>query len=422
MTEPANALADSEAIIARLGAHGDGISDTAQGALFVPYTVPGDHVRIARDGGRVRLVEVIAAGADRVAPLCRHFTHCGGCATQQLAPTAQARWKAGIVTTAFHQQGIEPPLKPIIQAGPHSRRRAVFAARRTGSGVVLGFHEPHGHAIVDLAMCPILAPAIEARMPALRALAGALLSRAGEARFTVVAADNGVDVSVEDAKPELGADERLRIAELARSAHVIRLSIGSVPVFETAAPVLRFGPALAELPPGVFLQAVAAAEAEMTALILDAVGKAKRVADLYSGLGTFTFPLAARAEVSAFDSDKEAIGALVAAARRTQGIKPVTAGRRDLHIDPLSARELNGFDAVVFDPPRSGALAQAERLARSEVPVVAAVSCAPGTLARDVKALIEGGYALQSVTPIDQFLFAPHVEAIAVLKRPRKRR
>ena len=422
MTELAHALPESEPVIARLGTHGDGIADTAHGTLYVPYTVPGDHVRIVREAGLLRLVEVISPGADRVAPLCQHFTHCGGCTTQHLARDADARWKSGLVATAFHQQGIEPPLNPIIRAEPHSRRRAVFAAKRTGSGVVLGFHEPHGHAIIDLAECPILAPAIEDRIPALKALAAALLSRAGEGRFTVVACDNGVDVAVEDAKPTLSTDERGRIADLARAAQVIRLSIGGVPAFETASPVLAFGPARVEPPPGVFLQAVPSAEAAMTALIVEACGKAKRIADLFCGLGTFTFPLAKRAEVAAFDSDKEAIGALVAAARRTAGVKPITAGRRDLHTDPLSARELNGFEAVVLDPPRAGALAQAGRLAKSEVPVVVMVSCAPGTLARDVKVLIEGGYTLENVTPIDQFLFAPHVEAIAVLRRPRKRR
>ncbi len=422
MTDHAHALPESELIIARLGAHGDGIADTSTAALYVPYTVPGDHVRITRENGRVRLLDVISPGADRVAPLCRHFTQCGGCVTQHLSREAEARWKAGLVATAFHQQGIEPPLNPIIRAEPHSRRRAVFAAKRTGSGVVLGFHEPQGHAIIDLAECPILAPAIADRMPALRTLAAALLSRAGEGRFTVVAADNGVDVAVEDAKPSLSADERGRIAELARAAEIIRLSIGGVPAFETAAPVLTFGPARVVPPPGVFLQAVPSAEAAMTALIVKACGSSKRIADLYCGIGTFTFPLAQRAGISAFDSDRDAIAALTAAGKRAVGMKPIAAGRRDLHADPLSARELNGFEAVLLDPPRAGALAQAERLAKSEVPVVVMVSCAPGTLARDVKVLIDGGYALESVTPFDQFLFAPHVEAIAVLRRPRKRR
>jgi len=415
-----NSIAD--AVITRLGTHGDGIADTPSGPLYVPFTAPGDHIRCTRAGARGLLTEIVTPGPERIAPLCRHFTVCGGCLTQHVSAAAQALWKTALVRTALSQHGIEGPIADIIAAAPHSRRRAVFAARRTNAGVVFGFHEPAGHVIVDLAECPILVPAIASRLDGLRALAGALLSRSGEARFTVADTDTGVDVDVADTKPSFSVEERSAIAGLARAAAIVRLSIAGVPVFETAEPSLTFGRARVALPPGVFLQAVPSAEAAMTALIVKACGKAKRIADLFSGIGTFTFPLAARAEVSAFDSDKPAIEALLAAVKHSSGIKPVTARVRDLYSDPLSVRELSGFDAVVFDPPRAGAGAQAERLAKAQVPVVVAVSCAPGTLARDVRTLIDGGYVLDSVTPVDQFLFSPHVEAVAVLTRLRKRR
>jgi len=413
--------ATTDATIARLGTHGDGIADTPSGPLYVAYTAPGDHIRCTRDGARGHLVDVITPSPDRAVPLCRHFTICGGCATQHVTHAAEARWKSALVRTAFSQHGIEAPMSALIASAPHTRRRAVFAARRTNSGVVFGFHEPQGHAIVDLAECPILAPAIVATLPALRALADALLSRSGEAHVTVVETETGVDVAVTGAKPTFTVDDRSAISERARAAGIIRLSLEGTPVFATAEPTLTFGRARVAVPPGVFLQAVPSAEAAMTGLIVKACGKSKRIADLFSGLGTFTFPLAARAEVAAFDNDRAAIEALLAAVKRTSGIKPVTARVRDLYSDPLSARELAAFDAVVFDPPRAGADAQAQRLAKSQVPVVVAVSCAPGSLARDVRTLIDGGYALESVTPIDQFLFAPHVEAIAILTRPRKR-
>jgi 23S rRNA (uracil1939-C5)-methyltransferase len=172
-----------------------------------------------------------------------------------------------------------------------------------------------------------------------------------------------------------------------------------------------------DLPAGAFLQAVPEAEQAMAALVCDAAGKARKVADLFSGLGTFTFALARKAAVVAGEFDPALLGALATAARRTPALKPVTTMRRDLMREPLSFQELNAFDAVVFDPPRAGAIAQALSLARSKVKQVVAVSCNPATFARDAKALIDGGYQLTRLTPFDQFVFSPHVELVASFAR-----
>lgn len=419
MTERAT-IERQDLTITRLGAHGDGVAETPAGPVFMPYVLAGERVRADVEGARADLVEVLTASADRVVPVCRHFTHCGGCATQHMERAAEQAWKTALVATAFSQQRITVDVAPIISGTPGTRRRAVFAGRRTKAGTVFGFHEARAHDIVDLAECPILRPEITSRIPALRALMGALLSRSGEARMTVTVCANGVDVAVEDAKPELTFEERAGLADLARAARIIRLSVKGETVFGSAEPQLRFGRAVVVPAPGVFLQAVPEVEARMTELILAAVGKAKRVADLFSGLGTFSFPLAERAEVLAVDGDKAAIAALVDAYKRAQGVKPMTAKVRDLFREPLSAKELEAFDAVVFDPPRAGADAQAHMIAKSKVSTVVAVSCQPSTLARDVKILIEGGYVLASVTPIDQFVFSPHVEAIAVLRRGKR--
>ena len=159
----------------------------------------------------------------------------------------------------------------------------------------------------------------------------------------------------------------------------------------------------------------------MADLVAAHVGKSKKVADLFAGSGTFTMRLAHRAEVWAVESDAAALSALEKGFRGGAGLKKVTAERRDLFQRPLLPRELIGVDAVVFDPPRAGAAAQAKHLAKSEVAKVAAVSCNPVTLARDLEILIAGGYALKSVTPVDQFLWSPHVEAVALLEKPKKR-
>lgn len=406
--------------IDRLGAQADGMAELEGGSVFVPYTLVGERVRASVQDGRGRLISVLTPSPDRVAPLCRHFTHCGGCATQHMAPAVEHAWKIALVATAFSLQGLTPVMAPIITVGPGCRRRAVFTARRTKSGAVFGFHAPRSHDIVNLAECPILSPAIASRIPALRALALGLLSRSGEARLTVVETGTGIDVAVEDAKPELSFDDRAKLSLLARAARIIRLSLGLETIYADGEPLLTFGRARVAPQPGVFLQAVPAIEARMSEIIVAAAGKSKRVADLFSGLGTFTFPLAERAEVLAVDSDRRAIAALDQAAKRAQGLKPITTKVRDLFREPLSVKELEPFDAVVFDPPRAGADAQAARIAKSKVKIAVAVSCAPATLARDVRTLVEGGFVLETVTPIDQFVFSPHVEAIAVLRRPKR--
>ncbi|MEQ1694927.1 MAG: class I SAM-dependent RNA methyltransferase [Hyphomicrobiaceae bacterium] len=430
-------------IIDRIAALGDGVASTPEGNVFLPFVLPGERVRAQIGAGRAQVIEVLEPSPDRIAPICRHFTHCGGCATQHMAAAAEQAWKSDLVATAMSQQRVFDPasfveatrdgladvkaktraasaIQPIVASPIGTRRRAVFAARRTKSGAIVGFHEQRSHDIVDLMECPILSPQIANRLDGLRAMIAPLLSRSGEARMTVTLADNGVDVVLEDTKPELTFDERAKIAELARAARIIRLTVKGEIIFATGEPLLRFGRVDVTPAPGVFLQAVPAVEARMTEIILAAVGKSKRVADLFSGLGTFSFPLAERAEVLAVDGDNASIACLIQAVKRAQGIKPVIGKVRDLFQEPLSAKELEPFDAVVFDPPRAGADAQARMLAKSKVPIVVAVSCAPATLARDLKTLIAGGYVLQSITPIDQFVFSPHVEAIAILKRPKR--
>ncbi len=429
--------------IDRLAAQGDGVASTPDGNVFLPFVLPGERVRAQLSEGRASVVDILEPSPDRIAPICRYFTHCGGCATQHMAASAEQAWKTGLVATAMSQQRVfdsassaaesaddtaevkakvrvASSIQPIIASPPGTRRRAVFAARRTKAGAILGFHEQRSHDIVDLAVCPILSLQITSRLDALRALVTPLLSRSGEARMTVTLADNGVDVVLEDTKPELTFDERATIADLSRAARIIRLTVKGEIIFATGEPQLKFGRVNVTPAPGVFLQAVPEVEARMTEIILAAVGKSKRVADLFSGLGTFSFPLAERAEVLAVDGDKASIACLTQAVKRAQGIKPVTAKVRDLFREPLSAKELQSFDAVVFDPPRAGADAQARMIAKSKVPIVVAVSCAPSTLARDLKTLIAGGYVLQSITPIDQFIFSPHVEAIAILRRPKR--
>ena len=206
-------------------------------------------------------------------------------------------------------------------------------------------------------------------------------------------------------------------APLDQAAGILRLTVGRDEIFQLDQPIIDIGGIQVPVPEGAFLQAVPQAEAFMASRVVDAVTRARTVADLFAGIGTLTFPIADRARVSAYDSDADGLAALAYAARHSSGLKPVTVRRRDLFREPLSRGELNAFDAVIFDPPRAGAAAQAKALARSRVGVVVAVSCNPATLARDARTLSGGGYQLVALDLVDQFLYSAHLEAVAVFKR-----
>jgi 23S rRNA (uracil1939-C5)-methyltransferase len=406
--------------ITALGAQGDGIAETGAGPRYVPFALPGERVVPAADG-LPRLAS--PASPDRVPAPCRHFGVCGGCVAQHMSERLYAEWKRDIVVAALRRHGLSPPVAPLQRVAPGTRRRAVLTARRMGQRIAFGYHRRKRHALVDIEECPVLRADIVAQLPALRAVAEALASP--EARLTVLATSAGLDVAVATGGNRPGRAAVEQLGRIVTEHGLARVSVNGEAVIEHARPTLGMDGVDVAVPPGAFVQAVARSEATMRALVMAGLGKARRAADLFCGVGTFTFALARRARVLALDSDADAIAALAAATRHAQGLKPVEAKVRDLFRDPLTARELEPFDAVVFDPPRAGARRQAHELAHSKVETVIAVSCDAGTLARDAQTLVDAGYVIADVTPIDQFVFSAHVETVAVLRRtaprPRKR-
>lgn len=401
--------------VLRLGIAGDGIIETPSGAQFVPGALPGDRVTRSVQGGW----DVIAASSPqrRREPLCPHVGKCGGCSLQHMSEDLYRAWKAGLLPEALRMHGLDAEIAPMLSVPLRSRRRAVLTARRSHGRVALGFHRLRSHDIEPISACAVLSQAIMAELPVLNDIAGILLPADGEARVSVIAADRGLDADFDGVKARPGPEERLAISNRLRATGILRLALGGDPLIVREEPTLKIGGVDVVSPPGAFVQAVSEAEAAMRDLAVAAIGKAKRVADLFSGIGTFTLGLARRARVLAVDSDRHLIGALQAAHKKAQGLKPIGCKIRDLMADPLSPKELEDFDAVLFDPPRAGAKRQAEALARSKVKTVIAVSCNPATLARDLRLLVDGDYRIEAVTPIDQFLYTPHLEAVAVLRR-----
>jgi 23S rRNA (uracil1939-C5)-methyltransferase len=407
-------VAEEEPIeIDAVGAQADGIGGPAGRRTFVPFALPGE--RWARADGAFSRTGPVSP--DRRQPPCLHFGTCGGCVAQHMSPGFYARWKRQILVDALDRAGIAAEVAPLRTVPPASRRRVVLSARWLPAGVALGFHERASERLLAITQCDVADPLIVESLPALRQVAARLLSRRDEMRMTVTRVDAGLDVAVEGGKSSLDAADRAALAALIAPTRILRLSMAGDPVVSRAAPLLTIGPAKVVPPPGIFLQAAAVAEQTMIDLVIAGVGKARSIADLFSGIGTFSLPLARRARVLAIDTEQAALAALDAAARNTQGLKPIETRTRDLMREPLSRKELEPFDAVVIDPPRAGAEAQAAMLANSRVATVVAVSCNPTTLARDSRILLDGGYTLQSITPIDQFLYSHHLEAVAVLTR-----
>lgn len=397
-----------EVTIERLGREGDGIA----GARRLPLGLPGERWRMHPSGE----AELLEAAAIRVAPPCRHFGRCGGCALQHADPAWIADWKAGTIARALAAQGITAPLRPTLTSPPGSRRRVVFSGRRTRKGALLGFHGRRSGDLVEVPGCLVARPGIVAARPALARLVALGGTRKGALRLTVTTGPAGLDVDVGGGRP-LDRDLRPALAAEAEAADLARLAWEGEPVAFRRPPFQPMGAARVVPPPGAFLQATAEGEAALVAAVREAVGDARRVLDLFAGCGTFALPLAGAAGVHAVEGEAAMLDALAAGWRGATGLRQVTTEARDLFRRPLAGPDLAGFDAVVIDPPRAGAEAQARALAASRIARVASVSCDAATFARDARILLDGGFRLDWVQPVDQFLWSGHVEIAARFSR-----
>ena len=408
-------------VIDHVGHRGDGVALAGGENVYVPYTLGGETVEVAPVPGhhpdRRRLLQVERASPDRITPFCPHFGICGGCAIQHWESERYRAWKRDIVVETLAQAKLACEVFPLIDAHGVGRRRITLHARMGTHDVLkVGFAAANSHDIIPVDRCPILDPGLGGALDAAWAVAEPLISIGKPLDIQITATDSGLDVDVRGS----GALPAAMIAALSRVAEqhcLARLTRHGELVLMRTPPTIPIGAAQVTLPPGSFLQATVAGEEALAALVSEHCRRAKHIADLFCGVGPFALRLAAKSRVSAFDSDTGAVAALQKAATSTRGLKPVKAETRDLFRRPLMPRELRDYDTVVFDPPRQGAQAQVLQLAASKIPVVVAVSCNVATFARDARILIDGGYRIEGVTPVDQFRHTPHVELVARFRR-----
>lgn len=414
-----------ELTVEEIGGRGDGYAKIDGRPLFVPLTVPGDRVRArvvseTAAGFRGELVELLSPGPARAEPPCPHFGACGGCALQMLEEAAYLAWKEAQIDKALSHAALSPLERlPMIPTPPRSRRRVSLAAQRRGREVIVGYRQRLSHSVVPIESCLLLQPALENLLAPLADVLRETGFAAGD--IVATACENGVDLALGGLEaPDLELRERL--AAFAEAQDLARLSLldedgGYEPLVVRRSPQVSFGGVPVTVPPGVFLQASKVGEEALTATITSELGgAAHHVAELFCGVGSFTFPLSRVGRVDAFEADEAALAAFDGAVRINGLTGRITTQRRDLYRQPLRASELAGYTAVVFDPPRAGAKDQAAQIAQSGVPLVVAVSCNPATFARDVRLLVDGGYRLVRVATLDQFLWSPHVELVGVLR------
>lgn len=401
--------------VERLGRRGDGVAMGAAGQALAPLTLPGEEIEGESVDGRIGAPRILTPSTHRVRPVCAHYRSCGACSLMHASDGFAADWKRQVVETALAARGLSVPVAGLHVSPPRSRRRAVLSGRRTKKGALVGFHARASDAIVDLAECHVMRPAITAALPLMRRIVVAGASRGGELTMTAIHGPAGLDLTVSGGKPMEPALFQT-LAALAEESDLARLTWDGQSITRRA-PALPMGRASVVPPPGAFLQATAEGEAALTAAVRTIVQGASRIADLFSGCGTFSLPLAETAPVHAIEGLEAPLAALDAAWRGMPGLHRITTENRDLARRPLLADELAPFDAIVIDPPRAGAEAQVRQIAASSVRKLALVSCDPATFARDAQILAGEGFELTRLWIVDQFRWSPHVEIVADVVR-----
>jgi 23S rRNA (uracil1939-C5)-methyltransferase len=414
-------VAESERlVIDHVGHFGDGVAVAHGQYVYVPYALGGETVEVEAVLGhpdRRRLVKVEHASPERITPFCPHFGVCGGCAIQHWEEERYRAWKRDLVVETLAQMKIACEVFPLVDAHGQGRRRITLHARMgTHEVLKVGFAAAGSHDIIPVNRCPILAPGLDGAIDAAWALAEPLISMGKPLDVQITATDNGLDADVRGSGP-VSSKMIATLSRVAEQHRLARLTRHGELVLLRTPPTVKIGTAQVTLPPGSFLQATVAGEETLAALVAGHCKRARHVADLFCGVGPFALRLATTSRIAAFDSDAGSIAALQKAATSTPGLKPVRAEARDLFRRPLVPQELRDYAAVVFDPPRQGAQTQATQLAASKVPTVVAVSCNVATFARDARILIDGGYRIEGITPVDQFRHTPHVELVARFSR-----
>lgn len=395
-------------------------------SVYIPKAAAGDVLSACvvegKDDYKGDIIAIRTPSSERISAPCPHYETCGGCALQHVGADTYRAWKIAKVKTTLERTGIAPRIweEPVFLP-PATRRRTTFAVLKTNEkNLILGYHAPRSHTITDISSCLILDPVLDTLIKSMRPY---LLRLAPLRKAVDVTLQNagGLDVVLTGDWQDRGMftlEQNESLAAMANDLDMARISLrehehAPCEILLTRKPVLKtFGALKVPLPPAAFLQASDAGEKILGDIVLRHAHDATHIADLFCGCGTFTGKLLqAGKSVLAIDSDAAAIQAL-------GGYKnpELTVRKQNLFKEPVPLREFESLniDTIVIDPPRAGAKEQIEVLAQSTIPRIIGVSCNPATFARDARILQDGGYHLESLTLVDQFVWSPHAELVGL--------
>lgn len=420
-------MSSADLTIQQLGPLGDGIHFGPRGRVFVDRALPGDRVKakIRRDDrGQVRaeVLALIKPSPMRQEAPCPHYDTCGNCTLQHLNEKFYREWKVNAVREALRAEKVSPRRwEPTLFVPERTRRRATFSAQLQRGKIVLGYYRRRSRQISSIQECRISQPQLLKLHEKLLGALPQLLVEGPPTDFFIQMLGNEAELVITGPIGKSGLpDGRVRGAMSRLVGPFSRIGWRAheeapVEFLTPDKPLLaQFGDLQVALPPAAFLQPTAEGEAALVAAVEKALPGTGLVADLFAGCGTFSGPLLKRHKVNSFELALPAVKALTRAARKHS----LRTFRRDLFKNPLRRQELGEYDFVVMDPPRAGAEAQAHQLAGSRVKVVVSVSCHPASFARDAKILVRGGYQLDSLQIVDQFVWSHHVELVGVFSRP----
>lgn len=403
--------------IQELGVKAEGKAIRSNGDIcYIPNALPKETVQAQFSSTGAIITKIIKKSHNRVEPFCGHFPRCGGCSAQHISKNHYTQWKIGIIEKAMKTRGLKTTLKDLIDAHGAGRRRVTFHGNKNKTGISAGFMSAKTNDILNIDNCPVLSPDLETAINVSRDIIRMMQINHKSLDILLTQTATGIDCNI-DGIQNSGQQFFSEISEITYKYDLARVTVERETVIETRSPIIFAGDSKIVLPPKSFLQPTKSGEEILVDLVLKNTQEASHVLDLYCGIGPFTLAIAQKTPVYSFDNDAMAINALTKAANNTSGLKPIKAERRNLKANPLLPYELDMFDIIVLDPPRQGAFEQIKQILLSKVNNIIYVSCNPISFARDASILIEGGFNLEPINPIDQFKFTSHVELLALFKR-----
>ena len=425
--------------ISHIGSRGEGVANLytefdykeQNYNFFIPFSLPHELIvakpnYLSAEGIRAELIEIKQPSSERIEPECKHFFKCGGCTLQHWNFKSYNSWKIKRVSSQINTLYSNAEIKQMLTSSLRSRRHAKFIAKKTRSDTIIGFYEYKSHFISEIDKCIILDERLIKLIKEIKAPIAKILRLGQTINIHANILDNGIDVLI-DGIDNIPYKDLTKFNEYLMKTNVVRLNRSNLNqpndllfVKENTGLSNNTYSSIIFPPPGSFLQATIDGENAIIETVfkgLEKINKKKIICELFSGCGTITLPLLSKGfKIDAYEIDTQSLDAVDFASRKQGHGNKVNTQSRNLKYNPLTSEELNKFDAIIIDPPRSGARSQFFNIAHSKVPIIISISCNINTFVRDAKVLIENNYELKWVQPIDQFLFTSHVEVVGLFE------